>query len=195
MKRKFLVLSVLALAVVALTTADASAWGFWRYRMACRGPLFPRLAHRGHRYDCCRPYNAFTPGSGNCCNGGGRSFGLRGRLHGHGGGCSTCMGDTPFVQQNQTAQYIDPSLLPYMAQAAPAQMQAQMQMQPQMQMQMQMQMQPPMPIQPTAYQPYGLQPVNYAPAYYPAYQPYPYYYYPAQPAAPYGYGYGYGYGY
>ena len=172
MKRNFLVVTFMAMAVVAFTTADASAWGWWRYRLACHGPLFPRWA--AHR--ACHPYNAFTPSPG-CCGGiaGHAGFGQRlGHLHGA-AGCSTCMASPVMPSGDQRAQYIDPSLLPYMAQAAPMQMQ--------------------MPIQQTAYQaPYGLQPVNYMANYYQAYQPYPYYYYP-QPVAPYNYGYGYGYGY
>jgi hypothetical protein len=178
MNRNFLVLAVLALAAVALTTADASAWGWWRYR-SCHGPLFARLgAHHANR-----PYNAFTP---TCmsCNSGGHGLRAHGwRHHGAAPACSTCMAGA--MMQGDMAQYVDPSLLPYMAQAAPMPMPMPMQMQ--------------MPIQPASYQsyqePYGVQPVNYyMPAYYPAYQPYPYYYYPMQPAMPYnGYGYGYGY--
>ncbi len=71
----------------------------------------------------------------------------------------------------QTAQYIDPSLLPYLQTAS-------------------LQMPVEMPLLPMAYPaPYGVQPANYTPAYY---QPYPTYYYPQQPSYPsYGFNFGY----
>ncbi len=175
MKRSFLALAVLAVSALGFVTTDASAWGWWRYRAACCGhtPFFARwrLHHGNHAY------NAFTPVASNSC-GCNSCFTRHAR---HAGGCSTCMA-APVMGDMQNAQYVDPSLMPYMAQAAM-----------------------PMPVQPVAYQapygaqygaPYGMQPVSYAPAYYPAYQPYPAYYYPMPQAYPtYGYGYGYGYGY
>lgn len=180
MKKKFVVLSLLTLAAVALTTADASAWGWWRYRSTCNSG--PRFHWFGHGHHGCSAYNAFSPRP--CCcpsYGCGHNPGHAQRPHHFGHrhaapvGCAPaagcCLASPVMSQDMQAVEHIDPSLIPYMAQAIPMEMPVQMQM----------------PVQPVAYQmPYGMAPANFAPAYY---QPYQMGYYPQQPAYPY-YGYG-----
>lgn len=201
MKRKFVVLALMAVATAALLTAEVSAWGWWRYRAACRGPLFPRLHCRAcggaSCFTCDRPYNAFSPREKHCGLGGGfRGCGLRNRgwhsrasdcgmgcPSGEAGGCTSCMAN-PNTSGEEIVQHIDPSLIPFMGQA-PQQM-TYVQYPQQMPVQ---QMNYPVP-----YANYGVQPVNYMPAYYPQYPTYPNYYYPMQPTYP-NYGYGYNYGY
>jgi hypothetical protein len=177
MKRKFLVLALLAVGVVAVTTGPASAWGFLGYRLL--GSCFPNCfpGHHLSRYvnvQICQPYNAFTPFTGGYSHAYGvtNASGFGGPCGACGGGCGPC-GPCSLGAASPMGFPCGPVCsMPYTPGAQYAQIQY-----PQMQYP-QMPMMPAPLMQATApyggynpgYYGYGVQPVGYYPMSYPMQQ-------------------------